>query len=285
LGLIFGRTGIVILLENSVWVEVALVFLAIWGCWRIALREFFLKKKMLLNAPMWDLKALDTAIVVWVVFACYLLLQYGLPQWAWPMVKERFLEKEWRHCASAIALHLSVAAGALTAIYFKTHASRGRFQGTRPIFSGFEGYCMALPLVWLTSLFWSKLLEVMVSLGYGVSLAPQSLVGLIEELQHPELIVIFGLLAVVTAPWAEELLFRRFLYPFLKQYLRPNLANLLTAITFAYVHGNTLSFLPLFLFSLLLAYAYEETGSLKTPFMMHSLFNFQNFLMIVVDKG
>lgn len=84
--------------------------------------------------------------------------------------------------------------------------------------------------------------------------------------------------ATLIAPLTEEILFRGFLYGVLKRYTDGAFATLISALLFGIVHLHVGSFLPLCFLALLLATAYELTGSLLVPMIMHALFN---ALMIV----
>jgi membrane protease YdiL (CAAX protease family) len=94
-----------------------------------------------------------------------------------------------------------------------------------------------------------------------------------------------AVLAVLIAPVAEETLFRGILYPTLKQNGFPRAAWWVTSLLFAGMHCNGLSFLPLTVFSLVLIYLYEKTGSLWASITAHSVFNFANFLFLVLSAG
>lgn len=94
-----------------------------------------------------------------------------------------------------------------------------------------------------------------------------------------------GVLAVLVAPAAEEMLFRGILYPTIKQNGFPRAAWWVTSLLFAGMHFNGLSFLPLTVFSLVLIYLYEKTGSLWASITAHSLFNLANFLFLILWAG
>ncbi len=79
--------------------------------------------------------------------------------------------------------------------------------------------------------------------------------------------------AVCVAPLTEEVLFRGFIYGVLKRFTDSHFAALISALFFATVHLHVSSFLPLFVLAILLATAYEMTGSLLVPMLMHALFN------------
>ncbi len=86
--------------------------------------------------------------------------------------------------------------------------------------------------------------------------------------------------AVLLAPVAEEFLFRGLLYPFIKQLGWPKLAWIGVSLLFALIHLNAPTFLPLFVFALVLTWLYERTDCLLAPIVTHSLFNSANLLIL-----
>ncbi|MDW8310081.1 MAG: type II CAAX endopeptidase family protein [Verrucomicrobiales bacterium] len=97
--------------------------------------------------------------------------------------------------------------------------------------------------------------------------------------------MLMGMVAVVLAPLAEEILFRGILYPALKGAGFRRLAWWGTALLFAVVHWNVATFLPLLLFALVLTWLYERTGNLLAPVAAHALFNALNFAMFYVAES
>jgi membrane protease YdiL (CAAX protease family) len=91
-----------------------------------------------------------------------------------------------------------------------------------------------------------------------------------------------GVTAVLLAPIAEEVLFRGILYPAIKQAGHPRLALWGTALLFAAVHTNLVTFLPLTFLALVLADLYERTNNLLAPIAAHLLFNALNFTTLLV---
>lgn len=109
--------------------------------------------------------------------------------------------------------------------------------------------------------------------------------AIVDVLQNPGLSLgcklLFGAGAVILAPVAEEAVFRGILYPAIKQRGYPRLALWATSGTFAAMHVNEATFLPLLLFALVLVYLYEAFGNLLAPIVAHSLFNAANFLILL----
>lgn len=92
-----------------------------------------------------------------------------------------------------------------------------------------------------------------------------------ETLQQRILIIV---LAITIAPFAEEFIFRFFLYGVLKRYLGRGPGVLLNSLLFAAVHVHLPSLGPLFVLGGCFTLAYEWSGSILVPMTMHALFNF-----------
>jgi membrane protease YdiL (CAAX protease family) len=108
---------------------------------------------------------------------------------------------------------------------------------------------------------------------------------LVQALQRTDLRLaekaLMGVLAVFIAPLAEEMIFRGVLYPTIKQAGYPATALWVTSLIFGAVHANLIAFVPLTVFSLLLIWVYERTGSLWASITAHSLFNFTSFAVLM----
>jgi membrane protease YdiL (CAAX protease family) len=96
-------------------------------------------------------------------------------------------------------------------------------------------------------------------------------------------VVLMGLMAVVVAPLAEEVLFRGLLYPALRPRWGGSFACLATSLMFGAIHFNAMSFVPLTLFAVVLVMLYEGTGTLLAPMTAHALFNGINFALLVLQ--
>lgn len=90
--------------------------------------------------------------------------------------------------------------------------------------------------------------------------------------------LIFG---VVVAPVTEEFIFRGYFYGVLRRYLGIVPALLLVSALFAAIHLSVPVLLPLFVLAVCLTLAYEATGSLLVPMLMHALFNAFMFSVMI----
>jgi membrane protease YdiL (CAAX protease family) len=93
--------------------------------------------------------------------------------------------------------------------------------------------------------------------------------------------IYFALMALLVAPFVEEVLFRGIIYTTVKQAGYERLALWGTSIIFGVIHGNVLSFLPLVFLALVFTWLYERTNNLLAPIFAHALFNAANFFFIV----
>jgi membrane protease YdiL (CAAX protease family) len=113
----------------------------------------------------------------------------------------------------------------------------------------------------------------------------QSPVQILQAGSNLPLKLTIGLIAIVVAPFVEELVFRGLVYPTLKQQGFPRLALWGTSLLFAAVHENAMIFLPLTFLAVILTLLYESTENLLTSILTHSLFNFVNFFWVVAQPA
>lgn len=107
----------------------------------------------------------------------------------------------------------------------------------------------------------------------GGNLQPQQVVEFLQNADTPRDRVAVMVMAVVVAPVAEEMIFRGYLYPAGKRYLGPFLSLGATSLLFAALHGHAASVPALFTLAVCLGLAYEKTGTLLVPMVMHAVFN------------
>ena len=95
--------------------------------------------------------------------------------------------------------------------------------------------------------------------------------------------IYLGVLSIVLAPLVEETIFRGVLYPSVKKLGYPKAALFGTALAFAAIHGNLMTFVPLTFLAVVLALLYEVTDNLFAPILTHSFFNAANFLLLIYE--
>jgi membrane protease YdiL (CAAX protease family) len=102
-----------------------------------------------------------------------------------------------------------------------------------------------------------------------------------EFFQRAWLVALIGVSVVVTAPIAEELFFRGFIYAGLRRRLPIPLAALSSGLLFSIAHGQPGLIIPFTFVGAILAYTYERTGTLRANMTVHFIFNFVSFVILV----
>ena len=134
-----------------------------------------------------------------------------------------------------------------------------------------------LPLIWLVTALSQWFFQLL-----GAQLEQQKPVEMLLNALEKEPIKFWALAlgAIVLAPIAEELLFRSYIYRFLKTKYRTLAATLISALLFAAMHANLASLIPLFVLGVLFSRTYENSGSIVAPMVYHALFNAHSILLI-----
>ena len=101
----------------------------------------------------------------------------------------------------------------------------------------------------------------------------QPVVLALQNSTDPSILALITLTACIGAPFAEEVIFRGFLFPVIKKYSNLPLALFVSGLLFALIHYNLGSLLILFVMGVLLALAYERTRCLWVPIITHIIFN------------
>jgi membrane protease YdiL (CAAX protease family) len=148
--------------------------------------------------------------------------------------------------------------------------------------AGILTFLAVLPLVYLTGYVWNTILE-----SLGLPPEPQDLVGVFAHAKLSVSSVVLFLLATVTAPVIEELIFRAGLFRYLRTRVPRWAALLLPALFFAGLHvdwktlSGLSSFAPLFVLAIVFSLAYERTGRIGVTMIAHALFNLNMILLIL----
>ncbi len=87
------------------------------------------------------------------------------------------------------------------------------------------------------------------------------------------LVLLLAFTLVVLAPICEEIFFRGYLYPALRNRLERQPAMIINGLLFAAAHFEIVGFLPRFLLGWGLCYIYERKGNLSGPMTGHALYN------------
>jgi len=110
----------------------------------------------------------------------------------------------------------------------------------------------------------------------GAEAQEQELIGIFRETFIESDYAALALLAVVAAisqPLVEEVFFRGYFYVVGKRYLGALASAVATSLLFAAVHFNAAAFPALVVLALAFTLAYEVTGTILVPIVMHATFN------------
>jgi membrane protease YdiL (CAAX protease family) len=101
----------------------------------------------------------------------------------------------------------------------------------------------------------------------------QRVISLVASIESPLLLAVAVLLAVVVAPLAEELVFRRALYLPLRRATGVCVAAILVSVAFALAHGYLWGLPQLAVLSVVFVALYESTGTLWASIFGHAAHN------------
>lgn len=119
----------------------------------------------------------------------------------------------------------------------------------------------------------------------GIEVSHQDIVYVFSNAENPVWFLSYLLiLASVTAPFVEELLFRGIALPLLAQRAGTIGAVTMVSLFFSVMHLHLPSMLPLFVISFSLSIAYVYSGSLIVPIVAHAFFNTANVLILSIVK-
>jgi membrane protease YdiL (CAAX protease family) len=137
------------------------------------------------------------------------------------------------------------------------------------------------------------IVPMLIVVGIVAQLANHWLQGIAPGAEEQELVKIFtesdsfGLrfiiivAAVIIAPIAEETLFRGFIYGVLKRYTDGPFAAIVSGLFFALIHMHVGSLVPLWVLAIIFCAAYELTGCLLVPMLLHAIFNGTSVLIMI----
>jgi uncharacterized protein len=114
------------------------------------------------------------------------------------------------------------------------------------------------------------LLHNLVLLRLGIDTQGEAILQLMEMLESP---VWFFLVAVVFAPFVEEIFFRGFLFQGLRQKYGWVRAILLSSVIFAVAHLDPASLIPTFILGVVIAYLFHRSNSIWPGIILHFFVN------------
>lgn len=161
-----------------------------------------------------------------------------------------------------------------SAIMYAWQVGAAWFFSLRRTHEGLEAWGFRRPtmaILWVIPL--SLMVVYIVTYLHNILVNPEQQALLNHFPRTPAGIALLAVLAVVMAPLFEELFFRGFLFRGLARSWGWPLAAVVSGAVFGAVHQQFTVFLPLFALGVVLAWAYQRTGSLWAPIALHAIFN------------
>ena len=211
-----------------------------------------------------------------------LFICFGLAPLAILVTRRAFAELEqWRLVFLDNLILCISASAALTAIIFLARAAfTRRLKGFglnirtihRDLPAALLNLLTILPLVTAAIILTESLGELLY--GPDFRIQQHTELEMLSEYQQLPLRIIIVVTTVAIAPVFEEMLFRGMFQSMLRSRLqRPWPAVIAGSALFAIVHQQPAHWPALFTLSMCMGYAYEKSGSLLRPILIHALFN------------
>lgn len=166
---------------------------------------------------------------------------------------------KYRHPVAAVGLSLANAAGNVKL--------------------GIKRYLVVVPLIILAGFVVN-----LIATYYGVTPEMQDVVQWVLEEQSVFILASLIFFGIFVAPLIEEIVFRGFLQPALKNTLGGRYAVVASASLFAAVHMDVFAALQIFILGMLLGYLYEKTQTLVASVAVHILHNSFTLVFLLFFK-
>lgn len=144
---------------------------------------------------------------------------------------------------------------------------------------GIKRYLITLPLIILAGFMIN-----VISHYFGLTPEMQDVVQWVLEEKSVFIMVSLIFFGIVVAPIIEEIVFRGFLQPPLKNLLGGRYAILVSASLFAAVHMDIFAFFQIFILGMLLGYLFEKTQTLAASVFVHILHNSLTLVFLLYFK-
>lgn len=144
---------------------------------------------------------------------------------------------------------------------------------------GIKRYLITLPLIMLAGFIIN-----LISSYYGQNPEMQDVVRWVLEEKSLFILVSLIFFGIIIAPVIEEIMFRGFLQPALKNSFGRRYAVVVSASLFAAVHMDIFAFFQIFILGMLLGYLYEKTQTLVASIVVHILHNSLTLVFLLYFK-
>ena len=265
------------LIANSL--ELSLVFAGLVVLWQVILSPAARARRRQAPSDLatWDAPLSDFFLFLWVIICGGILGQLLAAM----LFKPLGLSEDGKLIFANAALEFGMLGGVA---FFRFGIRRGEtirpFAPALALASGFVTFLIAMPVVIATGLIWQTLLKIC-----GLPVERQDMVGRLIHAESPALLIGMIVLATITAPIVEELIFRAGFFRYARTRLPRWAALLVPACFFAALHQNLATFAPLVALGIVFSLAYERTGRIGTAMIAHGLFNAHTVVLIFIDPN
>lgn len=139
---------------------------------------------------------------------------------------------------------------------------------------------IVLPIAWSLGEVSRRLLE-----AVKIGAEAQQSVRALQNAASLDQQIYFAIVAILFAPFVEEVVFRGILYPTIRQQGYRQAALWGSSMLFALTHLNLMTFVPLAFLGVILAMLYETTRNLFAPILAHALFNAANYAWLLYQQS
>ncbi len=240
------------------------------------------------SVSIWNIRWIDFGLFLWLTFATVYLFQAGFNFFAGLFGNEATLNNTGQLAMAALAMEIGVIVAFIVFQQIQSGIAASdlnlkKCSLRRAIRFSLFLFLASFPIIWLVGILWLGVLTLMEYLGWDLPHDRQEMVMIFSQATHPWELVILFILAVVFAPFAEELLFRAAIYRFCKGRMPIFLAMLISAFLFSLLHLNLMSFPSLVVLGLILCLCYEIGGNLIVPVLFHATFNLNSIILILIQ--
>ena len=234
----------------------------------------------------WSIRWTDFGLLIWLMFMSVVVIQMIFGSFFGQTEAEPgVVEETWENIIAGSSMQIGLLAVFLLYRKSQPQLFHEKFNNIpmplgKALSNALFIFFASFPAVWIVGILWLNLLHVLENAGIEIAHEPQNVVRSFSEVKDPLPLFMLGFLAIIGAPIVEELIFRGVIYRFLKFRMRTSLAIITSALLFAGIHLNFISFSPLFVLGIFLCISYEMSGNLKVPIFFHALFNLNSIILI-----
>ncbi|MBD7937462.1 MULTISPECIES: CPBP family intramembrane glutamic endopeptidase [Cytobacillus] len=198
----------------------------------------------------------------------FIIVPILIENWAHDLLQQWFQNDLYAGTLTGLIMAI-VFTVALYYITIKPYGLNWQSLGLRPFAKSYW-----LPIIgWTIFLIVGSVLLVILMDLFSVGVENKKTASLTAELNGLTILIAF-ISAAIVSPIYEEILYRGFIYRWLRAKCNIGLSMLISSTIFTVVHLPTYNTLPVNFFSgLIFAWTYEKTGSIYPAMIIHSIFN------------